>query len=492
MRSKPNILIFMTDQQRGDVLTDENIHLPNIRKLMREGIHFKNTYAPAPHCCPSRVTFFTGLYPTEHGVWNNVCVQNALSDRLNEGVELFSQALVRDGYRCLFSGKWHVSYETGPADHGFEELIVTADKKLKQDSDSKAMSFGWEEYRTVATTEKRERRAGEILRAGYPDYQHYGFDEDPFSDRQVVSSAIQALQQLPDHSEQPWCLYIGTLGPHDPYFVPRRYYEMYRDQEIELSDIHDDQMRDKPTLYRITQARFNQLGVEEKKEAIRHYRAFCTYEDALLGEVLEALDDRDDADETVVLFLSDHGDYMGEHGLWCKGLPCFSGAYHIPAVMRWPAGIVQPGRQVSELISLADFAPTLMRLAGAEYSSISSLTGKDLSPYINHHTPKKWRKYLFTQTNGNEIYGIQRAVFNLNWKLVHNTFDIDEFYDLEKDPRELHNLIDDPSYHHVRRHLWQQLWHFAYTHHDQYCNPYIMVGLAEYGPAFAFTDTITG
>ena len=112
------------------------------------------------------------------------------------------------------------------------------------------------------------------------------------------------------------------------------------------------------------ETRFGQLSEREVRDGIRHFWAYCTYLDDLFGQLLAALDATGQRDNTLVLYTSDHGDYCGEHGLFAKGIPCFQGAYRVPAVIRWPAGIVNPGRRVDAFVSLADFGPTFLEVAG--------------------------------------------------------------------------------------------------------------------------------
>ena len=115
----PNILIFMTDHQRGDtVLPGHPAIVPNVTNLARGGITFSETFCPAPHCCPARATFHSGLYPTRSGVWNNVCNDQRLSAGLKPGLTLWSEDLKEAGYRLVWSGKWHVSIEESPKDRG--------------------------------------------------------------------------------------------------------------------------------------------------------------------------------------------------------------------------------------------------------------------------------------------------------------------------------------------------------------------------------------
>ena len=149
-------------------------------------------------------------------------------------------------------------------------------------------------------------------------------------------------------THRPFCMYVGPKGPHDPYFLPGKYLELYPEHSVRLPDSFGDRMEDKPGLYRRTRDRFRLLTPREQEEALRHYFAFCTYEDALFGRLLDTLEARGLLDHTVVLYLSDHGDYAGAHGLWTKGLPCFREAYHICSVAGFggiqAAGIREIGR----------------------------------------------------------------------------------------------------------------------------------------------------
>lgn len=479
MSNPPNILVFMTDQQRGDSIHDPRILMPNTRSLMSKGITFNEAYCPSPHCCPSRATFFTGQYPTQHGVWNNVCVQNALSRQINPRSRLFSHDLKDAGYQQFFAGKWHVCYDTGPEDHGFEELYVTCNKESKQDPSNASMSPDWSLYAGIKE-KQTPRKNGEILRPGYPDYVHYGVTDNPFNDEDVVQSALDKLTEL-RNTPHPWMMYIGTLGPHDPYFVPQEFLDMYKHTTVELSDIHFDSMQDKPVYNQKVKKLFDQLSLTEKKEAIKHYWAFCTYEDHLIGRVIDELKKHDKFDNTLILLLSDHGDYNGEHGLWCKGLPAYKGAYHIPMIAHWPNAIKQPGRQINDLTSLADIAPTIRDIV--QSPTLQDQVGQSLLSYFKNEQTSPIRSYLHTQSNGNEIYGIQRSVFNKEWKLVFNTFDHDELYDLKNDPDELHNLSGKEGTEEQAKHLYKELWRFAKETDDTIINPYILVGLAQFGPA---------
>jgi arylsulfatase A-like enzyme len=471
----------MTDHQRADtVLPDHPAHMPNIAALGQAGVTFANAFCPSPHCCPSRATFFTGLYPSGHGVWNNICNQQALSRGLRAGVRLWSEDLAAAGYDLHYSGKWHVSVEESPRDRGWTEHFVSGGAGTLHGAT-------WEHFRQLAQRpDDTVRGEGEILRPGYGTYRLYGAQPaNPQShDETAVREAVTVLGELA-HRTDPWCLYVGLIGPHDPYLVPQKYLDMYDLAQVPLPPSYADEMADKPAIYgRLREMRFGQLTEREVREAIRHFWAYCTYLDDLTGQVLAALEATGQAQNTLVLYCADHGDYCGEHGLFAKGIPCFQGAYRVPAIIRWPLGLQDPGRQVDELVSLADLAPTFMELAGV--SPNRHLAGQSLVPFLQGRTPEGWRDAIHTQCNGVELYYTQRSVMTREYKYVFNGFDRDELYDLRRDPHEMHNLAGDASLEAVKRDLCGRMWRFALAEDDMVTNPYITVGLAPYGPAEGF------
>jgi choline-sulfatase len=481
--TRPNILIVMTDHQRADTVVPGSPTLtPSVDALARQGITFNNAFCPSPHCCPSRATFFTGLYPSRHGVWNNVLNEQAINSGLRDGVRLWSEDLAAAGYDLHFCGKWHVSGDESPRDRGWTEHFVSAVSGVYHGT-------RWEQYKQMAAQPQPATRGeGEILRPGYGTYRLYGTRPDGSAghDEQTVQAALDVLPALA-RGDKPWCLYVGMIGPHDPYLVPQRYLDMYDVDDIDLPASFADTLKDKPYIYeRMRATRFGQLSERETRNAIRHYRAFCTYLDDHFGRIMAALEQIGQAENTLVIYTSDHGDYCGEHGLFAKGIPCFQGAYRVPMVVRWPAGLHNPGRSVDSFISLADVGPTLLDLAGVRQEQ--RLTGASLLPFVQGHTPRTWRDEMHTQCNGVELYYTQRSVMTNAYKYVFNGFDRDELYDLRADPHEMTNLADDPRYSDVKQAMCGRMWRFAYAEGDTVVSPYITVGLAPFGPAEGFRE----
>lgn len=478
--SRPNILVFMSDHQRADtVLPDHICRTPHLDRFAAEGVRFTQTFCPSPHCCPSRATFMTGLYPSRHGVWNNVCNATALSRGVPPSIRHWSQDLVQVGYDLAYSGKWHVSAEEGPEARGWRELFVSGNRAIGNEE-------SWKQYAEIAAAPNPPQRGpGEILRPGYGTYRAYRDtgNKRPRHDEMTVDAALGELPRLAA-GNTPWALFVGATCPHDPYNAPRRYLDLYRPEDMPLPLSYADDLADKPRVYRrMREMRWGQLSPDEVREAIRHYLALCSYLDDQFGRLLKTLESTGQADNTLVLYCSDHGDYCGEHGLFAKGIPCFRGAYQVPAIMRWPAGIENPDRSVGAFVSLADFAPTFTELAGA--TPAPGLTGRSLVPFLRNRTPNDWRDEMHTQCNGVELLYTQRSVSTLDWKYVFNGFDDDELYDLRNDPEEMRNLASDPAYDTIKQAMCRRLWRFAHDEDDSAIQQYITVSLAPWGPAEA-------
>lgn len=484
MDFRPNIVVFMTDQQNFKSLYGSHRAItPNLDKFRQNAIFFHQSYCTSPHCCPSRASFFSGLYPSQHGVWNNVEVDNALSRGLFDDVILFPERLQQSGYRTLFSGKWHVSAYESPTDRGFDENLHEHISNYGRFApENQPRHKDWENVFQRPLPKCMIPEFGCLCREGYPKYQQFSVKEDAYGDQITVNRACEAIQS--HNWKKPLFLYVGTTGPHDPYTPPQEYLDMYQNWDIHLPNNFEDSLSDKPNLYRRTQNRYA-LSREEHIESLRHYLAFVSFEDALFGQLLRTLEESGQMDNTYLIYLSDHGDYASAHGLWSKGLPCFQEAYHIPALVGG-AGI-HGETPVDAMVSITDFAPTILELAGI---SAPDVAGRSLVPFLRHQIPCDWRTELFTQSNGNELYGIQRAVWNKKWKYVFNGFDYDELYDLENDPGELHNLIYDPSLAAIVREMCGKLWQFAYQTGDACTCPYIMVSLAPYGPGIIWENVL--
>lgn len=507
--TRPNILIFMPDQQQGATVLPEHPCLtPTLDRFSKEGLLFSSAYCPAPHCCPSRASFMTGLYPSEHGVFNNVDTDTAIHPNPYPGVQYFSQFLLDAGYALGYSGKWHVGHTLQPQAVGWTSLNAQpfiSNKPLGESSRTSA----WEQARSQYE-HPTARSTGEVKRPGWGNVSLYGTRSKGYEklrDYEVVRDGVTGIGRFSAGSK-PWCMMVSNLGGHDLYDAPQHFIDMYDWRKIELPKNFRDTMDDKPRIYqRMRYQYWQQLSDDEVKQSIAHYYALLTMQDALFGLLLDALDKSGQANNTLVIYCSDHGDYAGAHGLWAKGVPSFREAYNIPCVIRWPKGIRFPGRRIDALVSTTDFAPTI--LEAANLALTPPMSGMSLMPWFRNDPQPRWRDAIFSQMNGVELYYTQRIIMTRDYKYVYNGFDYDELYDLRTDPYELKNLafpdlaaarastlrgageqttdrsawpVLPNQLDTVRKELLAKMWKFAQTHDDQIFTPYITVAMAPYGP----------
>lgn len=495
---RPNILIFMADHLMADVVREGHpCIMPAARRLAAEGVRFDRTFCTAPHCCPSRASFYTGQYPSIHGVWNNVDNMSALSHDLNEGVPTFAESLAGAGYGLAFAGKWHISSKRNPASFGWQEFWA---RELIYPVDNNFVSYHAQQANLPV-------RPGLLRRPGWTDRQYYGVNEahldlnNSGSSAHIVNRGIEGIRAMA-RTGRPWCTFISVNPPHDPYHPPQHYADQYAGTDAPLPASWGDWMQDKPRIYqRMRRQYWSQFSEAEYKDCLKGYWGLCTMVDDYLSRILDALEATGQSENTLVLFTSDHGDYAAAHGLWAKGVPAFREAYAIPAIVRWPAGIRNPGRQVDELVSITDFMPTFVELATGKAPDVY---GDSLLPFLADERPAQWRDTLFTQMNGVELYYTQRIIMTQKWKYVYNGFDFDELYNLENDPHEMVNLANPdlydqsvtrrgeeyipwprmtPELEGVRKDMLARMWRFAREQKDgRIYTGYSTTAMAPYGP----------
>jgi arylsulfatase A-like enzyme len=515
---RPNILIFMPDQQQGQtVLPTYPCHTPNVDRFASEGVTFPNAFCPAPHCCPSRASFQTGLYPSEHGVFNNVSNAAAIHPNPYPNLQYFSTVLKRTGYQLAYSGKWHVGRDILPQDVGWTNLTP--------DHNGQTFTPGKPKFNEHKARAKKEaqsgqgaaphRDSGEVVRPGWGNRQMYQTKPDVGSgayegleDYEIIKTGVEGIRSLAS-GKQPWCLMVSNSGGHDLYDAPKKFVDLYKIEDVKLPANFRDSLEDKPRIYqRMRYQYWSQMSDDEVRQCIIHYWAKLSMQDALFGLLLAELEKTGQAENTMVIYVSDHGDYAGAHGLYAKGVPSFREAYNIPCVIRWPSAIKNPGRLVDALVSTTDFAPTILDAAGVPPSEVR-MSGKSLLPWLRGESPADWREAVFSQLNGVELYYTQRIVMTKDYKYVYNGFDYDELYDLKQDPHEMVNLafpdvklsralveegaglsnVEDLPWPHlpghlndVRRDLIKKMWRFAYDHNDQIFDSYATTAMSPLGP----------
>jgi arylsulfatase A-like enzyme len=440
---KPNILIFMTDQQQAAVTRpDHPCKTPHLDAFGAQGVRFDRAYTPCPLCAPARASMMTGLYPHRHGMRNNPHVAQAISKGLRENFPMFSDRLKDAGYDLRLHGKWHVSETTTPADHGWIEPDRETQKKL----------WSW-------PSRRENIQDGYWLdRPGYEPYLLYGITkggEEEFPESQWSRYTADTIKEL-GKGTAPWCVFLGLHGPHDPYIAPAKYARMYDPLMVPKPASFEDQLIDKPAVYRRERWEvWKDLEWGNYAAATALYWAYNTLIDVQFGEVMAALDATGQADNTLVVFVSDHGDMMGAHGLFFKGVTAFEECYRIPLFARCPA-LFPGGKVCDEFATLIDLAPTFIEAGQGD--PLPECHGRSLLPLLRGENPPDWPQDFLGQFHGSELLYTQRVLATKTHKYVFNGFDFDELYDLEKDPAETRNLYFSQEHQDVLEDSVARLW----------------------------------
>ena len=351
----PNLLFLITDQQRADTIEPQTAcQTPNLDRLAARGTQFRRCYTVNPICSPTRASLMTGLLPHSHGMVDVTHAVPAYRASLDPALPMWPQALQNAGYNTAYFGKWHVERSNKLENFGFETYDV-------------------EQYHQklgLIDVAGEMAEKGAVRQKGYADFLLYGVNDQPVEtlpEVQMYSAGIRFLEQAAQDPDRPWALFLSTEAPHDPYVVPRLYYDRYNLADIPLPLNFEDDLADRPTIYRRIQKVWGDLTPADFARAVACYYASCTMIDEQVGRILATLDALDIRENTIIVFTSDHGDYMAEHGLMLKGIPAFEGAYRIPLIVSGPG--IPAGRQVNEVISLLDLVPTLGQLTlGQEFA----------------------------------------------------------------------------------------------------------------------------
>jgi arylsulfatase A-like enzyme len=312
-----------------------------------------------------------------------------------------------------------------------------------------------------------------VRQEGYREFLLAGVHDGAAADApeaRLVDLGIGFLEGAARDPDRPWALVVATEAPHDPYLAPRELYERYDPDAIDLPPSFRDDLSDRPAVYRRIRGAWDGLTEREVREAIACYYATCTLVDDQVGRLLAALEASGQAEDTVVVFCSDHGDYLGAHGLFLKGVPAFEEAYRVPLVLRGPG--VPAGRVVAAPVGLIDLGSTLVRLLlDEDYEG----HGRDLAPHLEEGAPAATDGEAFAEFHGQRLRYTQRILWRDRWKYVFNGFAEDELYDLGADPFEGTNLAADPAHAPTLRAMAARLWGIVRDTDDR------TLGDAQYG-----------
>ncbi len=476
-RMKPNVLFLMVDQMQGRVLDPNHLcRTPNLDKLAQRGVRFTRAYAANAVCSPSRASLMTGLLPHNHGMTQ---VSHCTFDDesvLRTDKPHWAQSLQKAGYHTGYFGKWHVERSLDLNRFGW-------------DVDGETQNALYKRHRQ--TVLKGKPAKPELLMSGvvegpegYEPKVLYGVTEQPVEERMLGMTCHLAKEFLSGalDDDEPWCCFVSVIEPHDPFIAKKEFYGRYDVDALPLPPNWNDDLKDKPGLYRKCVRAFDGLSERKKKEAATCYYASITEIDEEYGRIVDMVDAAGQLSNTIVVFTSDHGECLGAHRMFTKNVGAYEEAYNIPLIASGP-GIAQ--RAVTDArVGIHDICPTLLELTGQttfgdpdSRSFVSALQdpGGTSGEFQTGFAEYTGSRYVFTQ----------RVVWDGPWKLVWNGFDFDELYNLDDDPYELRNLADVPVHQDQLKRLMRLAWRRVEETGDTPLlnSQYYSLRLAAYGPS---------
>ncbi len=469
-QDRPNILLIITDHHafHGHAYRDDfDYTWPVYDAFCAQGVRFNRAYSVSPMCTPARASMMTGLYPSTHGMRRNN-EGNAQPNILDfeSGQQLYSHYLAQAGYRNAYIGKWHCGLHRLPVDYGIEGWSLTGYGKPY-------MSEEYKEY-----CEERglgEARAKMEWNLNHPDWmgktmtlhhpspwyfmQGSGVLEGPpeaHEENFTANLAIDKLKELAN-ADQPFSLVASFWGPHQPYFPSEPYASMIDPKSIPEHPTFNDTLEGKPfrhTVHRyVAHADCRKIWPDWPiwQEVLARAYGQALQTDAAIGDLLRALDETGQADNTIVIWCADHGDALGGHGgVFDKSSTYTEEVGRIPMAVRWPKAF-KGGLETDKFASNMDVTATILDAAGIEVPG--EFDSRSLLPVCREGDSAEWPEHLVCEHHG-RVDGIpQRILYCGRHKYVAALYDGDELYDLEADPFEMTNLIATPELKDLRNEL---------------------------------------
>jgi arylsulfatase len=429
-KEQPNILWICTDQQRYDTihsLGNRHIRTPNIDKLVETGVAFTHAHCQSPICTPSRGSFLTGMYPsTVHACING-------NDHWDEAAPLITKTLKDAGYDCGLAGKLHLASamahepELRPKDDGYRRFWYSHSPHQgigKGNQYTDWLESMGQDFNTL------KKKLGYI----------------PAKWHQTTWCADRAIEFMKEKRSGPWLCSVNIYDPHGPFDPPQEYVDRFDLDTLPEPLFRESDLAEQKRLAEVNfQGKAKQPTYPEAKLTIAKYWAQIELIDENVGRMMEALEATGQRENTIVIFMSDHGEMAGDHGLNKKGCRFYEGLVRVPLIFSWPRRF-QQGLQSEALVELVDIAPTLLELTGLPVPE--TMQGKTLLPILEGKAdPQQHREFVrcvyYKVLDGPESYATM--IRTREYKLVnYHGMETGQLFDLEKDPGEFENRWNDP------------------------------------------------
>ena len=444
-RRRPNVLILMADHVNARVVAPESQCLkPNLDRLAADGVRFSRCYTPLGMCSPARASLMTATYPSTHGVWD--CTHTQRKEWVDVSPKLvhWAQRLAGAGYSTGYFGKWHLTQSDRLEDYGWGEYEIDRSATMGgpriRGTEVVSRKEGYRDV-VMAVLRREEQRA-----AHHPAYD-LGID---FIRRHAAAS-------------KPFCCFVSTSEPGGACAPPQRFFDVYDLEATRVSPTLRDNLAGKSEMLRRMQAGWSDLSDDDWRKITTCYLAQLTFLDSEVGRILEVLRDSGCYEDTIILFLADHGRMLGAHGLVGLGLGlAYEEVYNVPLIVRLPTRLFDEapdhrGRDVNDaLVSLVDVGPTLLDLCGL--APLPHAQGRSLRPLIQGRAELADWQEAYGEFFAQRFMYTQRIVWHGDWKYIFSPGGVDELYHLAADPYEENNLAADPRHRELVVDMAKRMW----------------------------------
>lgn len=444
----------MCDQWRPDCLGTLGhpvVRTPNLDSLAGRGVVFENAYCASPLCSPARASWLTGLYPHATGQLRNSGAKTGRPGaQLKPGAVTLGDSFKASGYRCGIVGPWHMGNDAVPQ-HGFQDFWETYRYQGPGNPDR---FFDYVDKLGIPNLYDRKvsrEQRGVVAEPGYGKF-HYAVCRDPRQQRTTwtIDRGLTFLESFGGGAD-PFFLFLSIKDPHPIVIPPADTLALYPPESLPLPRHLDDPLSGKPSYQPTNDGRLNQpADPAAHRRVMAHYFALLTHVDREIGRFIGALERTGRLDDTIIAFISDHGEMLGDHGLMGK-YQFYEPSVRVPCIVSWPRGI-PGGWRISTPMAGVDLAPTLVELAGAR--ELGTIDG------VSHAVPLQGRRQPEQRpvlaelcskaaqkgaTDDDAELARHVMIRSGNWKYVCTRGDLDELYDLSNDPDEMINLASTPD-----------------------------------------------